>query len=124
MPNTQDIKNDAFDFDYWKELYESDPVAFEAKREELLKHEIAKSPEHLQRRLKGIQFELDAKRRLCDSPLESCMQMSSQMWDSFDLMRTNLNALARPEALTEEEMLQLQKPAESATVLRFEPTTH
>jgi len=49
------------------------------------------------------------------------MQMSSQMWDSFDLMRAHLNALARPEALTEDEVAKLQKPTESAKVLRFVP---
>lgn len=122
MSATQNIQNDAFDFDFWKELYESDPELFESKRAELIQSEIAKAPLHLQRRLKGIQFELDAKRSLSDSPLESCMQMSSQMWDSFDLMRTHLNALARPEALTEEEVAQLKRPSELAKVLRFEPS--
>ncbi len=121
MTSTQNTPNDAFDFDYWKELYEADPDTFEAKREELLAEEIASSPEHLQRRLKGIQFELDMKRRKSDSPLESCMQMSCQMWDSFDLMRTHLNALARPEALTEDEVAKLSKPSESATLLSFGP---
>lgn len=119
MNDIQNNQPDAFDFDYWKELHESDPAEFENQRDALLKAEIAKAPEHLQRRLHGIQFELDTKRSLSDSPLESCMQMSSQMWNSFDLMRTHLNALARPEALTEEEMQQLQKPTESAKVLSF-----
>lgn len=121
MSATLNTPNDAFDFDFWKELYESDPDMFEVKRAELIKSEIAKAPLQLQRRLNGIQFELDAKRSLSDSPLESCMQMSSQMWDSFDLMRTHLNALARPEALTEEEVAQLKRPNESAKVLRFDP---
>ena len=121
MSVIQNTQNSAFDFDYWMELHESDPEAFEQRRAELIHAEIAKSPEHLQRRLKGIQFELDAKRSLSDSPLESCMQMSSQMWNSFDLMRTHLNALARPEALTEDEVVKLQKPAGSAKVLRFVP---
>ena len=121
MSVTQNTQNDAFDFDYWMELHESDPEAFEQQRAALIQAEIAKAPERLQRRLKGIQFELDAKRSMSDSPLESCMQMSSQMWDSFDLMRTNLNALARPETLTEDEVVKLQKPTESAKVLRFIP---
>ena len=121
MSVTQNTQHDAFDFDYWMELYESDAEAFEQQRAALISAEIAKSPEHLQRRLKGLQFELDAKRSMSDSPLESCMQMSSQMWDSFDLMRTHLNALARPEALTEDEVVKLQKPTESAQVLQFPP---
>ena len=119
MSVTQNTQNDAFDFEYWMELHETDAEAFEKQRAALIQAEIAKAPEHLQRRLKGIQFELDAKRSLSDSPLESCMQMTSQMWDSFDHMRTNLNALARPEALTEGEVAKLQKPAESAKVLPF-----
>lgn len=124
MSVTENKAHDAFDFDYWMELHEADPVAFEQKRAELIQAEIAKAPEHLQRRLNGIQFELDAKRSLSDSPLESCMQMSSQMWESFDMMRTQLNALARPEALTEDEVQKLQKPIESAKVLSFSSTKH
>lgn len=121
MSATQDTQHDAFDFDAWSELYASDPEAFERQREELIKAEIAKSPESMQRRLKGIQFELDAKRSLCDSPLDSCMQMSTQMWQSFDGMRTRLNALAQPELLTEEELAQLQAPTKQAKVLPFSP---
>ena len=121
MSVTQNTQNDAFDFEYWAELHETDAEAFEQQRAALIQAEIDKAPEHLQRRLKGIQFELDAKRSMSDSPLESCMQMTSQMWDSFDHMRTHLNVLARPEALSEDEVVKLQKPTESAKILQFSP---
>lgn len=124
MSVTENTPRDAFDFDYWMELHAADPAAFEEQRAAMIQAEIERAPEQLQRRLRGIQFELDAKRSLSDSPLESCMQMSSQMWESFDMMRTQLNALARPEALTEEDVAKLQKPTEAAKVLAFSPSRH
>ncbi len=81
------------DFDAWMALYQSDPEEFERRRAILIQSVIDSAPRHYQRRLKGLQFQIDMERRRTDSPLKSCLRISSMMWDMFDQMRANLNEL-------------------------------
>lgn len=76
-----------FDFEYWVALWESDPVAFEAERKAVLERLIASAPVRLQRRLRGILFEVDAIRSTSASPLKACIRISELMWQSFHKMR-------------------------------------
>jgi len=119
MSSFQSTSPDVFDFDYWKDLSELDAAAYEERRTEMLEALIASAPEGQQRRLRGIQFELDSKRNMSESALESCMQMSTRMWASFDSMRTNLSVLARPESVTADDWEAVQKPTASAQVISF-----
>lgn len=60
-----------------------DPRAFEALRDELVASCIESAPERLQQRLYGLQFRVDAIRRLSRSPLGALMKIHAMMWRSF-----------------------------------------
>ncbi len=115
--------NDEFDFDKWSELYQQDPEAFEAMRKETINAAINQAPEDMRRRLNGLIFEIEARRNEKASPLESCMNISGMMWEKFDELRLHLNAIARPESLTEDELkavsVKTDLAAPSATVIQF-----
>lgn len=61
----------------------NDPQAFEALRDELVANCIQSAPERLQQRLYGIQFRVDAIRRLSRSPLGALVKIQALMWRSF-----------------------------------------
>lgn len=72
---------DKFDFESWAELAQNDPEAFEAKRASLMEEVIAQSPSHYQRRLEGIQFQVDSKRRLAKNPIDALQKIYGMMMD-------------------------------------------
>lgn len=71
------------DFDEWLSLAQSDPAAFEARRLHVIEDFIQNSPDHLQRRLRGLQFHIDMERRRARSPMGACVRLSRMMWDAF-----------------------------------------
>ncbi|MGE0383912.1 MAG: DUF3135 domain-containing protein [Gammaproteobacteria bacterium] len=88
-----------FDFDTWAALAKSDPEAFERQRTELLDAAIASAPEHMQRRLHGLQWRLDQIRSHSRTPMAACIRMSSQMWDNVlgeDGLIAHLTRLGEP----------------------------
>lgn len=86
-------------FDEWAELADKDPGVFEKKRQLLLDEFLSQFPEKRQRRLRGLQFQIDMERRRAKSPLAACIRISDMMWDSvegengllhnFNLLRTD-----------------------------------
>lgn len=112
-------KNFEFDFDEWMTLNQNDPEAFERRRQELIEATIQAAPEEQQRRLKGVMFQVEMERRKAATPLDACMKVSSMMWEKFDEMRVNLNALANPEALAEEQLKQAEQLAKKADIIAF-----
>ncbi|MGQ9686732.1 MAG: DUF3135 domain-containing protein [Thiobacillaceae bacterium] len=73
----------SFDFDTWATLAKEDAAAFERRREELLQQFIAQAPQHLQERLRRLQWRIDAERRRYKHPLKSCMALHAMMWESM-----------------------------------------
>ncbi len=116
-PPSQD---EQFDFNAWRELFEQDPEAFERQRAELIERTIAASPERYQQRLRGLMFQVEAKRATARNPLDACVKISNMMWDHFEQLRLHLNAVASPEQLSEAERKRVNKPKTSATVLRLQ----
>lgn len=110
------------DFDAWMALYESDPEEFEQRRASLIQSVIDSAPRHYQRRLKGLQFQIDMERRRTDSPMQSCLRLSSMMWDMFDQMRSNLNQLIGQSDSDSTTMPPPNKHYNNADVLDFLPT--
>ena len=108
---------DSFNFDAWRALYEQDPEAFEQERAKMIENTISAAPEQHQRRLRGLMFQIEAKRQAAKSPMDACVQISNMMWDQFEQLRLHLNAIASPEQLSEDELKRLQKPKEAARVL-------
>lgn len=102
-----------------------DPQAFEALRDELIARCISNAPERIQPRLYGIQFRVDAIRRLSRTPLGALVKTQAMMWDSFlrmdaelqDFVRSAGNhaaACRKPTGLS-------HVPAGSARIIEFRP---
>ncbi len=71
------------DFDDWAELAQSDPVAFEHRREQAIDELIARMPEHKQQRMRCLQWKIDQVRARAGSPMAACIKLSEMMWDSL-----------------------------------------
>ena len=70
-----------FPFDQWSQLAATDPAAFEAARERVLRSLIESAPATSRRRLEGLQWQIDRTRERADNPLSACIKISSLMWD-------------------------------------------
>ena len=110
-----------FNFDEWMALNRRDPDAFEVQRQALVEQVIETAPQTMQRRLRGLMFEIDAERAKAKTPLQACMNISSLMWERFDALRLHMNILTHPEKLSESEKIQLHRSTEEepAVVLPF-----
>lgn len=71
------------DFDEWSSLAKTDPIAFEARRSDIIEDFIRNSPDHLRLRLRGLQFHIDMERRRSRSPMGACVRLSRMMWDAL-----------------------------------------
>jgi hypothetical protein len=85
------------DFEVLATMAQNDPVGLEALRQRLCEELIASAPPHMQRRLRGLQFQIDAQRRLAKTPLQACIKISEMMHDSFAELRAALNILTGSE---------------------------
>lgn len=85
------------DFEVLATMAQNDPEGLEALRQRLCEELIASAPPHMQRRLRGLQFQIDAQRRLSRTPLQACIRISEMMHDSFAELRHALNRLAGNE---------------------------
>lgn len=72
---------DAFDFEYWRELFESNPEEFEKRRKQVTDELIVSC--NKQRRLKGLQFKVDMERKRSRNSIGSCVRLSTIMLDHF-----------------------------------------
>ena len=109
-----------FDFDEWRQLAETDPEAFELRRQQAIESLITATPDNRQQRLRGLQWRVDMERRKARDPLMSCRTVFGMMWNSVygdngllqalnDLPASRLRKLSPPERPT-------------ARVLAFETT--
>ena len=83
------------DFNTLKRLAQDDPAALEALRQEKIRELIQSAPEAYRARLQGLQFQIDAQRRLAKNPVQSCINISRMMHDSFAKLREKLNEAAQ-----------------------------
>lgn len=70
-----------FDFEHWARLAQDDPKAFEMQRQQAIDTSIARAPEHMQQRLRALQWRLDHSRRLAGNPLGACLQLHALLMD-------------------------------------------
>ncbi|MBL3827318.1 MULTISPECIES: DUF3135 domain-containing protein [Marinobacter] len=70
-------------FDELKYLAHRDPEAFEKLRQELIDDSIFSSSKRLQHRLRGLQFTIDARRRIASSPIKALLDIQRMMYDSI-----------------------------------------
>ncbi len=79
------------DFDELVALAQSNPAELERLRREMIEEVIASaSNERTQRRLRGLQFRIDATIRLSRTPMAACLTISRMMHDSFMELRESL----------------------------------
>jgi hypothetical protein len=97
-------------------LAKSDPRALEKLRQEATHALINDAPDHLQRRLRGLQFQIDMEVRRSKSHLQSCIRVSQMMHDSLSEMRQTLQGmLDREDTIKDEE-----KTVTTAKIISFE----
>lgn len=70
-------------FDELRQLAERHPAAFEALRNELVEDLIRRTPPSRQRRLRGLQFAIDARRKTASNPTKALIEIQSMMHDSL-----------------------------------------
>lgn len=119
MSNTQEQCKSHVDFDEMLALAKSDPATFEAKREEYIESFFSSLPAEKQKRLRGLQWQIDQTRQLARTPMASCIAISNLMWDSLHRLSLRQHELVQ---LTTEQPVQfrsLQPISTSATVIPF-----
>jgi len=117
----QSHSTDGLDFDFWKQLAQDDPEAFEALRREKVEELIQRAPERQRRRLQGLQWQIDQTRRLAGSPMASCLAISNMMWESLHQLNLHQRDLL---SATPGKILQTEEIPAEATVLAFPAQRH
>lgn len=107
-----------FDHSEWQQLARTNPEEFERRRIALIEEVIASAPPDIQRRLRGLQFKVDAERGRASNPLSATIRISRMMWGSFAELREQLNQLSSgnysaptPAVKSEAKIIPLKKPA-------------
>ena len=70
-------------FEELRRLAEQNPAELENLRQRLVEDTISKAPEEYQRRLRGLQFRIDAERQRSSNPMSSCLRLSRMMHDQL-----------------------------------------
>lgn len=76
-----DMKQEKFDFDSWRELFETSPDLFEQKRREAIDEVIGQASTEQQSRLRGLQWRIDVVRQRHKHPIASTAKLFQLMWD-------------------------------------------
>jgi Protein of unknown function (DUF3135) len=71
-------------FDTLRYLAEHDPERLELLRRTLTEQLIARSPEDSRRRLRGLQFQINARIKLAPNPIAACVAISTMMHAALD----------------------------------------
>ena len=87
------------DFNTLRQMAEQNPAALERLRLEKINNLIESAPEAYRHRLRGLQFQIDAQRRIAKNPLQSCLNISRMMHDSFHKLREKLHEATQGNVL-------------------------
>jgi hypothetical protein len=79
------------------QLAQENPEELEALRDRLNEQLTESAPAHLQPRLRGLLFQIDAKRKLAKTPMQSCIGVYEMMHDSLLELQTGLSGLSGAE---------------------------
>ena len=78
------------DFDTLMALAEKDPAAFEQLKADAVEATIASASETSQRRLRGLQWQVDVELKKAKTPMEGCVKVSEMMHDKLWELRLAL----------------------------------
>lgn len=73
------------------EIAKRNPEELERIRLREIEQLISRAPDHLKPRLRGLQFQIDCKRKLHTNPLGSCIEISKMMLDSVAALNDALH---------------------------------
>lgn len=79
------------EFDTLVKMAQESPDELEALREEMVESVISSARQDFQRRLRGLQFQIDMTRAKSKTPLAACIRITELMYDSFHDLHTRLN---------------------------------
>lgn len=79
------------DFNSLVKLAKESPEDFEILRKALIEEAITSAQQDSQRRLRGLQFQIDMTRRKSKTPLAACIRISSLMQASLIELRDYIN---------------------------------
>ncbi|MEQ9547427.1 MAG: DUF3135 domain-containing protein [Marinobacter sp.] len=99
-------------FDELRDLHQRDPEGFESLRGKLIDDCIRRCPRCNQRRLRGLQFMIDGRRRVAGSPIKALMNIQTMMYDSFLALHQALLVQPRtsePSTPTSAQVLQFRR---------------
>ena len=85
------MHNEWPNFDELLKLARSAPEKLEAFRLKEVDRIIAGTPKEMQHRLKGLQFQVDCRRRLQKNSMASCIAISEMMHESLLKLNATLN---------------------------------
>jgi hypothetical protein len=74
-------------FDTLRYLAEHDPERLEHLRQALTELLISRSPEESRQRLRGLQFQVNARIHLAPNPVAACIAVSSMMHETLDQLQ-------------------------------------
>lgn len=106
---------EAFDFDRWKALAETDPEGFVRERRAAIDRLIAATPEH-EAMLRQVQSNIDTLRATAATPQAALSTLGKAMFRSLESMRAGLEQI-KAEA-------ELLRALEAAAARRAPPATH
>lgn len=81
------------DFDTLLERHKNDVKALDQIKKEATEAFINNVPKESQRRLRGLQFQIDMELRRSKSPIEGCINISTMMHESLAELRSQLNQI-------------------------------
>lgn len=99
-------------FDELRDLAQRDPEGFEVLRAKLIHDCISQSSRSNQRRLRGMQFVIEARRRVAGSPMKALLDIQAMMYDSFlDLQQALLaqQSSSEPSVATSARILEFRR---------------
>ena len=83
------------DFEHWSTLASSDPQKFEELRRDKISDFINRADTQRQKRLLGLQWQIDAVRaQHKDSSVAACLAISELMWETFQQLAEVLQSQA------------------------------
>jgi hypothetical protein len=92
-------------FDELLKLAQQDPDKLESLRQSCVDDIIDSAPEHFQRRLRGLQFQIDMEREKASNPVSSCIRISQMMHEGL----ANLHQVITQQPLPEKAETALEE---------------
>lgn len=78
-------------FDELMRLASQEPEKLENLQKTWVDSVITSAPENFQRRLRGLQFQIDMERERASNPISSCIRISQMMHEGLANLRETLN---------------------------------